>query len=135
MNLARWLLARELADAHDPGALAAAAERVCHKLAVRLARLITPTGYEALVARALHFTRGQFGFLVAVQVGSGSGPCLVKLAETVQGVDPAEVYDGLAALLAHIIELLTTFIGDDLTLHLLAEVWPDVPPGRAGGGA
>jgi hypothetical protein len=133
VSLARWLLAHELEEPRDPGALAAAAERVCRKLAGRLARLITLVGYQALVARALHLASAHFPFLAGVAAESRSDTYLTGLPEHVQGVDPAEVGDGLTAVLAHIVGLLTTFIGDDLTVHLLADVWPDIPLGRAAG--
>jgi hypothetical protein len=134
VDVARWLLAHELGAARDPGALAAAAERVCRKLSGPLARLITLVGYQALMARALHLAKGSFPFLTGVQTGSGPDECLPPLTERIQGIDSTEVYNGLAAVFAHVIGLLTTFLGDDLTRHLLADIWPDIPLGQGGGG-
>jgi hypothetical protein len=127
MDLALWLLAYEVEEPQDPGALAEAAERICHKLSVRLARLITPVGYEALVTRAKQLATPQFPFLAGVRVGSGSESCLDGLRESVRGVDTAGVLHGLATTVANITNLLMTFVGDELTVHLLREIWPDLP--------
>jgi hypothetical protein len=35
------------------------------------------------------------------------------------------------AIVAHLLELLTNFIGEDLTMRLVSRAWPDLPPGNA----
>ena len=41
----------------------------------------------------------------------------------------AEIAEGEAVLVAQLIGLLVTFIGEALTLHLLHEAWPQAPLG------
>ena len=38
--------------------------------------------------------------------------------------DPAQIAQGRVALLAQLLELLREFIGENLTLQLMAEAWP-----------
>jgi hypothetical protein len=140
-DLAIWLLAREIgADVSSLG-LAAAAERVCEKLANRLSRLVSPAGPRAILARALHISRARFPFLANVRAGMVPGPCLEGLREQIQDVDPGAARQGLLAVLETLLELLVGFIGEDLTLRLVGEVWAEVPfrhlslPGDSGGQA
>ena len=37
---------------------------------------------------------------------------------------------GLSAILAHVIGLLVTFIGEDLALRLIRDAWPELPDGQ-----
>lgn len=131
-RLARWLLAAELTSTVAPEALPDAAERVCQKLGMRLARLITPPGYRVLVGRALHLAGAEFSFLSAVRAGSPPGQCLEGLSERMHGVEPAQAGDALTAVVAGILGLLNTFIGEDLAWRLLRDVWPDAPLGGPG---
>jgi hypothetical protein len=39
-------------------------------------------------------------------------------------VDPEEIFEGCVVLLAQLLGLLAAFIGENLTLHLVREVWP-----------
>ena len=127
-DLARWLLAREMDDRQDPAALSDAADRASQKLCQRLTMLVTPAGSHALLARALHLARAEFPFLEGVQACPPPEICLVGVRERVHGVEPALAQHGLAAILASLIGLLITFIGEDLALRLVRDVWPDVPP-------
>jgi hypothetical protein len=127
-DLARRLLAWELGDVQDPSALPDAAERACRKLCRHLAKLVTMAGSHALLARALHLAKVEFPFLEGVQSCPPPEVCLDGLRERVRGVEPALAQRGLAAILASLIGLLVTFIGEDLALRLVGDVWPDVPP-------
>ena len=42
-------------------------------------------------------------------------------------VDPDEMIEGGVVLVAHLMALLVTFIGERLTLQLVREVWPKLP--------
>ncbi len=129
-ELALWLLEEEMGDGPGPLALLDAAERSCLKLGSRLARLITAVGFQALLARALHLARGEFPFLDGVQTGTTEAACLVGLREKAVGIEPAMLRAALTTVLASVIGLLSTFIGDDLTVRLVRDVWPDAPFGR-----
>lgn len=131
-DLARWLLGHEMRDRQDLPALVEAAETTCQKLSQRLARLVTAAGSRALIARALHLASADFPFLAGVQAGSPPERYLEGLGERVQGVEPARAREGVAMVLASVLGLLATFIGDELTLRLVRDVWPDAQLDGAG---
>ena len=124
-ELARWLLAREIAGRHEPTDLVGAADTACQKLSGRVARLVTFVAWQALLARALHLARREFPFLEGVRPGSSPTLGLEGLAEHVQGVEPAQAREGLAMVLANVLGLLATFVGDEITLRLVRDAWPD----------
>jgi hypothetical protein len=134
-DLASWLLAKEIGAELDACGQAAAAERVCQKLSRRLSRLVSPTGSQAILSRALHLARAEFAFLEGVRVGTPPEACLVGLGGRVSNNDAGEAARGLLAVLGLLLDLLVGFIGGDLTFRLVREVWPDLPllaPGRSG---
>ena len=53
--------------------------------------------------------------------------CLVGLDERLHGVKTSDASAGLLALLGAMLDLLVGFIGEDLTVRLVREVWPDLP--------
>lgn len=131
-DLARWLLAQELGDAPAAEALPDAAERACQKLCQRLARMLTAAGCQALLTRALHLARGEFPFLDGVRAGATADAYLDGLRAKAEGIEPATIHDALTAILAGVIGLLTTFIGEGLVLRAVRDVWPDAPFGGVG---
>jgi hypothetical protein len=130
-DLAAWLLAQEIGTEVDPPGLLAAAERVCQKIAPRLSRLGSPVGAQALLSRALYVARAEFPFLEGARAGKAPEACLEGLAERMHDIDAVEAGKGLEAVLGILLDLLVGFIGEDLTLRLVREVWPDPPGTRA----
>jgi hypothetical protein len=133
-ELARWLLAREMDDPRAPTDPAGAAEAACRKLSHRVARLVTVVACQALMGRALHLARRDFPFLEGVRPGPSPDVCLEGLAECVRGVEPARATEGLATVLANVLGLLATFVGDEITLRLVRDAWPDARLGGADAG-
>ena len=64
----------------------------------------------------------KFPWLRAVQVKADGS--LEGLDELEAQVDPDEIFEGCVVLLAQLLGLLVAFIGEDLTLRLVREVWP-----------
>ena len=126
-DLAYWLLDKETSLEVDQPGLSAAAERVCRKLSGRLSRSISPAGSQAILSRALHLARADSPFLEGVRAGRPPEACLAELGEHVQGIDIIDVRKGLLGVLATVLDLLGRFIGEDLMLRLVREVWPDLP--------
>jgi len=125
--LARWLLTTEVVGAEGPLAAPAAAERVFQKLSKRLAQLVTLVGSDALLARAVHLSRVEFPFLDGAQITRSDDSLTLRLGDSGKGAESGQVAEGFEAVLAILIALLVSFIGVDLTLHLLREVWPELP--------
>ena len=125
--LARWLVTTEI-EAEAEGALAApeAAERVFGKLSQRLARLITDVGADALVARAVHLSLAAFPFLGGAQIRRSDDSLIISLRKTADRTESSQVAEGFEAVLATLVALLVSFIGEDLTARILREVWPEL---------
>src|SRR5450759_277477 len=95
---------------------------VGEKLRPQLAALMGNVGFRALLSRALALSSAEIPWLRAVQVkADGSFEALDKLGAQ---VDPDKIFEGRAVLLAQLLGLLVAFIGENLTLRLVREVWP-----------
>jgi hypothetical protein len=98
---------------------------VIDKLRPQLATLMGTVGFRALASRALALANDEVSWLRAVHVkADGSFEGLRELAKQ---VTPDEIFEGKAVLLAQLLGLLAAFIGEDLTLQLVREVWPKLP--------
>ena len=99
---------------------------VSEKLRPHLASLMGKVGFRELLSRALALANAEVPWLRAVHVkadGSFEG-----LDEFAAQVDPDEISEGRVVLLAQLLGLLVTSIGEDLTLRLVREVWPKLSP-------
>jgi NAD(P)-dependent dehydrogenase (short-subunit alcohol dehydrogenase family) len=126
-EIARWILTQEMDDTAVTETIVDAAERACQKFGRHLARLVAAAGYLALLARALRLARDDFPLLAGVRAGATVDSCFEGLQRSVEGADPALVHDALVTVLAHVFRLLATFIGEDLALRQVRDVWPDAP--------
>jgi hypothetical protein len=125
-DLASWLLAKQTGDV-DPPELSVAAEQVCQKLSRRLSRWVSADGSRALVSRALHKARAKFRFLDGVRAGTPPDACLVGLSDSLREVEQDMGRQAVLAVLSGMLDLLTGFLGEDLTLGLVQDIWPDLP--------
>jgi hypothetical protein len=125
--LAEWLVTAEMGATEGPPEGPAAASRVFEKLSQRLAQLITPVGSEALLTRAVHLSRAEFAFLDGVQAAPGKASLIARLRETAATVEPDLAQQGFVTVIATLVDLLVSFIGEDLTFRLLRDVWPELP--------
>ena len=95
---------------------------VGENLRPHLATLMGNVGFRALLSRALALANAEVPWLSAVQVNAdGSFQGLDELGAQ---VDPDEIFEGCVVLLAQLLGLLVAFIGENLTLRLVREVWP-----------
>ena len=77
------------------------------------------------MARTLALANADFPWLRAVHVKTEGS--LAGLDELGAQVDPDDIAKGCAVLLAEMLGLLVAFIGEDLTLRLVRDVWPNLP--------
>ena len=95
---------------------------VSEKLRPHLATLMGNLGFRALLSRALSLANTEVPWLRAMHVNAdGSFEGLDELGAQ---VDPDEIFEGCVVLLAQLLGLLVAFIGENLTLRLVREVWP-----------
>jgi hypothetical protein len=124
-DLARRLLALEAHTGEPTETRADAALRSFEKLRVHLSRLVGVSGFQALLTRALMLAAAEVRWLESVKVKEGGA--LAGFSESVQQQDADAAAAGMAALLGQLLGLLFTFIGEDLTLRLVGDVWSDAP--------
>lgn len=116
--LARRLLAIEASSKGGVDAQVRAAVQVCEKLRIALTRFAGPEGFASLLRRALVLARAEVPSLAAVTLKpDGSLEGFETLAD--DGSDAA------VAVIANLLGLLVTFVGEPLTLRLVRESWPD----------
>lgn len=109
-DFARRLVAVEATDAGAPGAEG----RVCERLRGPLARLAGVAGFRSLLSRAVALARAEVPALAAVEVRTDG---------TLDGLDSTGPEPGVVVV-AQLIGLLVTFIGEPLTLTLVRDAWP-----------
>lgn len=98
--------------------------RVCERLRPQLAILMGNGGFRALLSRALALASMEVSWLRAVHVKADGS--LEGLAELELQADREKVAECGVVLLAQLLELLVAFIGENLTLRLVRELWPQV---------
>jgi hypothetical protein len=121
--LAQRLLTYEAVASKNSEPAESAAFRVCAKLRRPLITLAGVAGFRSLLSRALMLARAEAPTLSAVQVAADGS--LNGLDELEPQTDKAQARDGGAILIAQLIGLLLTFIGEGLTLRLVQDVWPE----------
>lgn len=120
-ELARRLIAFEAARANSSDAPVDTAVRVIGELRLRLIRLAGVDGFRSLLSRALTLAKAEAPSLNMVSVRADGS------LEGFEGIEASEEVAGQAGagLVAQLLELLTTFIGEALTLRLIRDSWPD----------
>jgi len=122
-RLAQRLLTYEAAAGENSEPAEAGAFRVCAKLRRPLITVAGVAGFRSLLSRALTLARAEAPSLSAVQVEADGS--LKGLDELALQTDKEQARDGGAILVAQLIGLLLTFIGEGLTLRLVRDVWPE----------
>jgi hypothetical protein len=95
---------------------------VIDRLRPQLATLMGNIGFRALLSRTLALANAEFPWLRAVHVKAEGS--LEGFEELGAQVPPDEIVEGCVVLLAQMLGLLVAFIGEDLTLRLVRDVWP-----------
>jgi len=107
----------------SPSELKASADfSVSDKLRPSLATLMGAGGFRALLSRALVLASAEVSWLRGVQVNADG--TLDGLEDLHAQLDPAEFFEGRVVLLAQLLGLLAAFVGEDLALRLVKDVWP-----------
>lgn len=125
-DLARQLLDHERERQDAAADLVPVIEQAFRRLHEHTSKLIGPAGFQALVTRAAHLTSAEAGWIESMTFQAEPDLTLVGLSERIESEGAGPVIDGLVLLLANLIGLLCTFIGDSLTLLLIRRIWPEV---------
>jgi hypothetical protein len=122
-NVAKRLMAYETGVNKCSGTKTPVAFHCCEKLRPRLATLMGDAGFRALLSRAL--ASSEVRRLHGVNVKADGS--LEGLEDLHVQLAPGEFFEARVVLLAQLLGSLVAFIGEDLTLHLVREVWPNIP--------
>jgi hypothetical protein len=122
-HLAERLLTYEAVAGENSEPTQSAAFRVCAKLRAPLITLAGVAGFRSLLSRALTLARAEAPSLTAVHVAADGS--LKGLDELKAQIDKEQARDEGAILIAQLLGLLFTFIGEGLTLRLVQDVWPN----------
>src|SRR5687768_10991443 len=98
--------------------------RVCEKLRRSLATLVGLAGFRLLLSRALMLAKAEVAWLDKLRVAADGSLELPATAEA--QLSEREAAEGGRALVAQLLDLLVTFIGEGLTLRLVQDCWPKV---------
>jgi hypothetical protein len=121
-DLSQCLIAYETRGNKSSETKTPAACLVGEKLRPHLATLMGNVGFRALFLRALALANGEVPCLRAVHVKADGS--LEGLDDLEAQVHPDEIFEGCVVLLAQLLGLLVAFIGENLTLRLVRDVWP-----------
>jgi hypothetical protein len=119
---AKRLLANEGDSGRSSDECAAAAWLVYQKLNARLAPLLGSAGVQALFVRSAKLVRAEFPAFAEIATPEG----LTNLGSCLQPLDPTVATEAAATLLGTFLELMTTFIGERLTVLVLRSAWPTI---------
>jgi hypothetical protein len=123
-HFAKRLIVYERQGGKSSNLKAVEAFSVSEKLGPHLVNLMGNGGFRALLGRALTLAAAEIPWLRGVQVKADG--TLSGLEEIPAQLDPAEFLEGRVVLLAQLLGLLVAFIGKNLLLRLIYEVWPKV---------
>jgi len=121
--LAGHLLRTESMGLRPARAGGSAAGRVCARLQVVLTPLIGAAGFEALLVRALMLAKTDTPEWQDVVVAEG-------VLQRVPVPSRAPFGRGDVVLVAQVVGLMITFVGEQLTIQLVHGVWPKAHLGR-----
>lgn len=112
--------AKQLLALEAGGAGEIAAVRVYDKLAEQLTPLLGAAGVQLLFARSAKLTEELSAAFPTVLPGGA------KVRELLAATDPAPSAEAAISLFANFLTLMTTFIGERLTVHVLRSAWPNL---------
>jgi hypothetical protein len=121
-DLARRLLAAEAASQSAADPRVHEAVRVCEKLRLSLTRFAGSDGFTALLRRALALARAE---VPAMHGFTQKADCSLEGLEQLAAESRDVAIDAAVAITAHLLGLLVTLIGEQLTMRLVREAWPD----------
>jgi hypothetical protein len=98
--------------------------QICEKLRPQLATMMGNGGFRALLTRALALAKAEVSSFRTVRVNADG--TLEASNQSGTQIDPQQLAEGSVVLLSHLLGLLVAFIGANLTLGLVREVWPEI---------
>ena len=123
-DFARYLIACEAGGTRPSATKNPDGFSVTEKLRLHLATFLGKTGCHTILTRVLALSAAEVPWLRAVRLNADGSLKGEDEPQTQLSAD--EVSEGKLVLLAEFLGLLVAFIGKDLTVRLVREVWPKV---------
>jgi hypothetical protein len=98
----------------------ATGNRIAKALHERTGKVVGSGGFDVLFARALVLARRRHPILASVSAAPGGA-----LSDSADKSDAAAMQPAIVAVFATFVELLSVLIGEDLTLRLVRDAWPE----------
>jgi hypothetical protein len=92
------------------------------RLRIHLSRPIGAAGYRALLIRSIALSTSKSGWLEAIQIEKDG--TLAGFTEAAASQSLSSVIEGSVEMVTCLIGLLETFVGRELSLRLIGDVWP-----------
>lgn len=125
-ELARRLVEHEAGGSPAPSASVAAAEAACRRLKNDLTDLLGSGGVSALMGRALNLAKRERPLLAGVTLDTEPSSCFTGLPEALAAGTDEEAAAASASVLAHLLGLLVTLLGEELGMQPVRKLWPNV---------
>lgn len=125
------MLKQGTAGAADAEVIARVTRAVYDDLARASVTLIGQAGVDALAGRALHLAQREHPCLIPAPEPQPADEPFARVVACLRRQGPAAAAEAASAVLAILIGLLVTFIGEPLTARLLRQAWPDVSFGAS----
>jgi hypothetical protein len=117
---------KRASDSRLPVSIADAVAQVIEKLRLRLVRLMGVDGFRSLLSRALTLAKTAVPSLQSVQVrANGTLDGFNEIAPLLKEAGSEGAKQAGTILVACMLELLATFIGEQITLNLVRDEWPN----------
>lgn len=124
LQLSRCLIAQQARGKPAPTSSSPAAFAICERLRPLLATLMGNAGFHTLLSRALAVAAPEIAWLRTVRVNAGGS--LEWLVGAEAPPDAEEAVAGGGVLIAQLLGLLAAFIGENLTIRMIRETWPEL---------
>lgn len=118
-DLARQLLARDIAQIDQPVAVAAAMQHTVSRVSDSLRRAVGDDGFNALLARVLWATEGDHPVLRDIRNATGTSIRLDGIVASVERYGVEVVTTALETVLAALVDVLAGLVGADMVPRLL----------------
>jgi hypothetical protein len=123
-RIAEGILAEEAGNARTAGEAISAVIQVHAKLAGTISPVLGQEGFEAMFARTVQKTKADYPCLEAISSGNPDG-VLDRLKSVLSQQEATTVREVGVSLVEMSFQLLSTLIGEELTLRLFRSTWPE----------
>ncbi len=120
--LAERIIQQEAAERGLPSTQFQMSVAVIQKMRPQLVDLMGNTGFHALVSRSLMLAKAEMPWLAGASLNKEGN--LEGFEDSHEPADSESISKGGSIMLASVLGLLSSFIGELLTMQLVLEVWP-----------